>query len=192
MKRYHWICLAVVLAVVLLAVPAWAAEELPEWRKTWDMVWRVLNFLILAGLIVKFGRQPMKAFLAGQRDSLAEKIQEMEEAKAEAEADLKEIESRIAGLTDELSKFEETVASQAAKDREDIMASAEFEAKVILERTTRQSEMALEQARKDMTAELVEMAGTDAVEMVQAAINSDDLSRLVSEFSSQVMAKSAA
>ena len=142
MKRYHWICLAVALAVVLLAAPAWAAEELPEWRKIWDVVWRVLNFLILAGLIVKYGRQPMKDFLAGQRDTLAEEIKEMEEAKAEAEADLKDIEDRIAGLADELGKFEESVASQAAKVREEIMATAEFEANAILERTKRQSEMA--------------------------------------------------
>ena len=192
MKRYHWICLAVALAVVLLAAPAWAAEELPEWRKIWDVVWRVLNFLILAGLIVKYGRQPMKDFLAGQRDTLAEEIKEMEEAKAEAEADLKDIEDRIAGLADELGKFEESVASQAAKVREEIMATAEFEANAILERTKRQSEMALEQARKDMASELVELAGMDAVELVQAAINSEDLSRLVDEFNSQVTAESAA
>lgn len=192
MKRYHWICLAVVVAVVLLAVPAWAAEELPEWRKTWDLAWRVLNFLILAFLIVKFGRQPMKDFLAGQRDSLAEEIKEMEEAKEEAEVELKKIEDRVAGLANELSNFEESVTAQAGKDREAILASAEFEANAILERTKRQSEMALEQARKDMTVELVELAGVDAVEKLQAAINTEDRTRLVEEFNSQVVAKSAA
>lgn len=191
MKRYHWICLAVLLATVLLATPAWATEQLPEWRHIWDKVWRVLNFLILFGLIFKYGKEPMKQFLAGQRDSLAEEIKEMEEAKAEAEADLKEIEDRIAGLADELDKFEETVAAQAEKDREAIMESAKFEANAILQRTKRQSEMTLEQARKDMTAELVELAGIEAAETLQAVINEEDRSRLVEEFNSQV-AKSAA
>ena len=38
---------------------AWAAEGSGFTRATWDEIWRWVNFFILFGVIIKFGRRPI-------------------------------------------------------------------------------------------------------------------------------------
>lgn len=190
MKRAHlWALAALAAAVVVLwACPALAAKKqqaLPEWRQWWNLAWKWINAGILIFIIVKFGRQPMKDFLANQKATLAAEIQEMEAAKAEAQAELTQMQTKIDGLADELKSFQEHLTASAARERDQMLEEAKFEAENIIERTQRQAEMALTRARQEMTVELVEMAGQMAEEKLAQAVNADDQRRLVSEFIDQ-------
>lgn len=195
MKRYQFMCLALAVLVLGCGDAAWANQHhhvTPEWRIIWDQFWRIANFLVLAFLIFKVGKKPLLDFLSGQKAKVAEDITEMERQKAEAKADLEQIESKIAGIARELADYEDLVTAQAAKLRDDIMASAKFEADNIVKRTKRQMTMAIEKARLQMTSELVELAGVDAYEIISKAITAQDHSRMVTKFVTEVGERSAA
>ncbi len=66
MKRGHRTILTTAAWVVLMGListEAMAAEASGDWRSTYDTVMMWINFGILAFVIVKFGREPMKDVL---------------------------------------------------------------------------------------------------------------------------------
>ncbi|MCB2188172.1 MAG: ATP synthase F0 subunit B [Deltaproteobacteria bacterium] len=180
---------AAFLLLVLGVLPVLAAEGEaagPTWRFYWDWFWKVANFLILVVLIVKLGRQPMKEFLTGQRAKVAAEIETMEKAKKEAQAELLEIEARIANLAEELDDYGKYMSEVAQKERAGLLEDAKRETELIMDRAARQNDMALVKARQKMTAELLQLAADLAEEKLKAAIQADDQHRLVQEFTQAV------
>ena len=197
MKKALYIIPVVALVLLVLAVPALAegaegAEGASNWRNTWNQVWKIINFLILAFLFVKMGKEPIKAFISGQQNTVAEELKAMEDAKAEAQAELKETEARIANLNQELDDFRQLISDQAAKEREQMMEDARYEADAILDRTKRQSEMALLSARRRMAAELVALAGAEAEKILLANITPSDQERMLVDFTDKVLEQAKA
>ena len=96
-----------------------AADSSGNWRSTYDYVMRWLNFVILAFLLVKFGKNPLMNVLRQRKQELQREIKRAEEQqkKAEAKADevrqqldesvahLEEIKKRIVRFREELLKF---------------------------------------------------------------------------------------
>ena len=82
MKRWNNIagCLLVVAAgFFIFGTDVFAAEETGGgWRETYDMVLRWINFVILAVIIVKYARKPLKDFIFGQRKNLIRELERKE------------------------------------------------------------------------------------------------------------------
>ena len=67
----------------LSAFDVLAAENSGGWRPIFDLAMRWINFLILAFLIIKFSRVPIKKFLAGKKQDIADEIGGLEAEKEE-------------------------------------------------------------------------------------------------------------
>ena len=150
MRPFYLICLAI-FAVLLAVDPALAAtaEEIPTWRVWWDHIWRILNFLILAFFLVKMAKEPLKNFLAGQREKVARDFEKMEKAKEQAIAERQELEAKIENLADELARYEEQLAElPRPRSARTIMADTRREADLIMDRAQLWSEQALRKARQ--------------------------------------------
>jgi F-type H+-transporting ATPase subunit b len=171
--------------LILAAEPALAAkakEAMPEWRVIWNQVWKILNFLILAFLIFKLGRQPIKDFISGQKTGIASTIQAMEEAKAAAEAERAAIEARTANLEKELEDIETYLAERAARQRETMVEEAQREARLIIERAEMLGERALREARSQLVNEMVELASQMAEETLRRVVNETDRAKFLDDF----------
>lgn len=184
-------------AVGLLALwcePALAAKahEVPTWRHYWDLGWKIANFLILAFLIVKMAKKPIKEFLSNQKSAVAQQIADMEEAKKVAEADLHTVQTKVAGLKSELESFEELLAEAAERDRVRLLEDARNEANLIVERGQLQAEMSLSRAKRDLATEIVELASQLAEDKLREVVTAEDQSRLLASFTQDLArAKSA-
>ncbi|MFZ5584849.1 MAG: hypothetical protein ACOZHQ_02855 [Thermodesulfobacteriota bacterium] len=179
------ILVGLALALLAAAEPAWAAKAqkaLPEWRVIWNQVWKILNFLILAFLLVKLAKKPIKDFVSGQKASVAETMAVMEKAKAAALAERRAVEEKTAGLEQELARIEDYLTEQAAREREAMLAEARQEAARIIERAEMLSARALGEARRQLAAEMVEQASVIAEQTLRQAINADDRARLLDDF----------
>lgn len=177
---------AIVITLLVSADPvlAAAAEEMPEWRKWWDLAWKIVNFLALAFVIVKFAKQPLKDFLKKQRETASEDLAQMEERKKEAQAEQERIAQMTAGLAKELQDFEAALGEAAAKEREELLASAQKESKLILERAEIWAEQALLKARQRLAAEMLDQAAEIASETIQKNITDQDREMLFDQFNS--------
>ncbi len=177
--------IAAVIALLAAAEPALAAvEEIPEWRKWWDLGWKIVNFLALAFVIVKLAKQPLKDFIKKQRETASENLAAMEERKKEALAEQERIAQMTAGLAKELEDFEKALAEVAAKDREAMLEDAQAESKLILERAEIWAEQALLHARQRLAAEMLDQAAEIASETIQKNINDQDRDKFFDQFNS--------
>lgn len=181
------------LAVLCLAEPALAAHAVvkSEFRQWWDLAWKILNFLVLAGVIVKLATKPLKDFLAGQKAQKTEELAAMEQAKAEAAEQYRLMEQKIAGLKTELADYEGHMQQVMERERNELIEKAEMEADAIMHRATLQAERELERARAELTKEMLNLAADMAAEKISKAINEDDLHKMVQEFAEGVEARTA-
>ena len=177
--------------VVLAAVANWlavhiTAEPVEEWvfRDYWDLAWKIVNFLALAFVIVKLAKEPLKDFIKKQREAASENLAEMEERKKEAKAEQERIAQMTAGLAKELEDFQNALAETAAKDREEMLESAQTESKLILERAEIWAEQALIHAKQRLAGEMLDQAAEIASETIQSNITDQDRKMFFDQFNS--------
>jgi len=129
----------VATALVLLPQAACASEghAAPRWS---DFGWRVLNFVIFAGILWYFVGGLAKRYFKNRRQGIKDSLDGLEQRRAQAKTQLAEVETRIANLNAE---------------REAILAESRTQAEAlkqgIVEEARRQAAQIVEQAR--LTAE---------------------------------------
>jgi F-type H+-transporting ATPase subunit b len=177
---------ALLLAFALAAQPALAAEG-AEHGPSWGMLgFQVLNTAILAGVLVRFARRPMREFLAQRRQSIARGIEDAESALRAARAELDALRARLARADDEAAALERAAAEQAEAERERSLARAQAAAERIREEARRVAEQEVESARQALRAEAASLAVGVAAELVRQNLRRDDDERLVREYVARV------
>ena len=127
-----------------------------------DFGWRVLTFVIFAGILWYFVGGLAKRFFKNRRETISGALDDLDERRAKAKEQLAAVESRIARLNEE----REAILAESRKQAENLKAG-------IVEEAHRQAAQIVEQAR--MTAEnegrtvLAEVRALIADEIVDAA-----------------------
>ena len=168
-----------------LALSAFAAEErqgTSSFKKTWMKIWEVLNFLILAFLVFKLLRDPVKNFFRGRTEMLRQKIAEAEGASIEAERELKEVESRFEMLDEEIQRLQQTITEQGERGRDKIISDAKQTAEYMLEKAKFESEMMMREAKIRLRREVTNEAVRLAEESIKKEIGKKEQERLVDEY----------
>ena len=186
-KRLCFLLVSVLVLALVggLALSAFAAEERQVTRRvkrTWMKIWEVLNFLILAFLVFKLLRDPVKNFFQGRTEMLRQKIAEAEGASIEAERELKEVESRFEMLDEEIQRLQQTITEQGERGRDKIISDAEQTAEYMLEKAKFESEMMMREAKIRLRREVTNEAVRLAEESIKKEIGKKDQERLVDEY----------
>ena len=146
----------------------------------------VLNFSLLMFLLVKFGRKPIREFLGGRRAEMERAINEAAQAKAAAEAKLKEYNDRLGQLDSEMAKLKADLTASAEEDKKRIVAEAEETAR----RMKIETEALIDQHAKALSAqvrrELVDGAIATAERLLREKITSADQQQLADAFRREV------
>ena len=168
-----------------LALSAFAAEEqegTSSFKKTWMKIWEILNFLILAFLVFKLLKDPVKNFFQGRAEMFREKIAEAEGASIEAERELKEVESQFEKLDEEIQRLQQAITERGEKQRDKIIADAKQTADYMLEKAKLEAAFSIEQARSQLRREVIDEAVKLAEASIRKAIDKRDQERLVDEY----------
>ena len=186
-KRLCFLLVSVLVLALVggLALSAFAAEEregTSTFKKTWMKIWEVLNFLILAFLVFKVLRDPVKNFFQGRTEMFRQKIAEAEGASVEAERELKEVESRFEMLDEEIQRLQQTITEQGERGRDKIISDAEQTAEYMLEKAKFESEMMMREAKIRLRREVTNEAVKLAEESIKKEIGKKDQERLVDEY----------
>ncbi|KIX16035.1 F0F1 ATP synthase subunit B family protein [Dethiosulfatarculus sandiegensis] len=182
------LCMLVMGALVLVAEPALAAKMEPPstFRIWWAYSWRILNFLILAFAIYKFGKQPLLDFLSGQKDTIQKELKELEEQKAKLIADKEALEAKTSQLAAELEDYQVKLEHVAQRERTELLEDAKRETGLIVERAGLWSEQLLREAKSELADEMLKEAADLATQKIRENINSKDQSLMLDQFKSQV------
>ena len=131
--------LLVFISLHMLGNEALAAEGADNWRPIFDWVMRIVNFAILAFLLIKFSRAPIKDFFKSRQKELASQINALEKEKQDA---LREVDENLKLLEESSTRFFNDMALQASQRAKELV-------KQILT-FSRQSEQKLAPLRLDL------------------------------------------
>jgi F0F1-type ATP synthase membrane subunit b/b' len=158
------------LIFFLMAFPAVAADAGGEdsGASTGGLIFRWLNFVLVFGgigyLVAKHGGK----FFRANAKAIATSITEASAAKAEADRELREVETKIARLDQEVAEMREAARRETAAETERLRVSGLVE----MEKISQAARGELVAAERAAQQELREIAASMAVERAGVLVNS--------------------
>jgi len=144
----------------------------------------VLNFAIVAGVIVWASKKNLPAVFRGRTASIQKSLEEARRASEDANQRLAQIETRLGRLDDEIAQMHATSEKEAAAEEERIKASAVEDAKRIVESAEQEIAAAAKAARRELTSYAADLAVTLATKQIHVDTATDQA--LVRRFANQL------
>lgn len=173
---------AMAILLFLAAGTAMAAESASSWRPTYDLAMRWLNFGILAFLIVKFSREPLKLFLLGKKEDIAKEINAAEKALEKTTAQQQETLQAVANRKAKFEKLKQRIIRQGEREKQKIIDDARSESHVMLESAKSKVQDQIRQAKSKLREEMVDTAITLAIDRLPEQITPDDNQQLLDRY----------
>ncbi len=150
----------------------------------------LLNFALIAGVILWASRKYLPGFFAARTAAIQRAMREAQKASEEARRRLAEIESRLMKLDGEIGMMRDAAEKEAAAEEARVHAAALEDKRKIVESAQQEIAAAAKAARRELTA----YAGDLAVALAQKQIHVDAATdqALVRNFASQLGVSSAA
>jgi len=152
-----------------------------------DLLYRAINFGILAAVIVILLRKPMGRMLANRSQGIKEDLENLEERKEEAARSLEENLARLKSIEAEKDKIIQEFVAAGETEKEKILAQAEEMAARIKEQARISIEFETEKARTQLQVEIAEKSAAKAFELIQKKITPEDRDRLVNDYLDKVV-----
>jgi len=181
-RNRAWVFFLSVLLLLILSCPASAASPAAGWRETYDLAMRWVNFVILAVVIVKFGRSPLKQFISGQKEKVIREITRKEEEKNAAAQRLDQILSEIKHSEARFEDLKARIIDQGEKRKQEIIDDARLQSRLMLEDTQRRIQHQIFQAQQKVKAGLVDAAIEMAMERLPRVVTEADNQKFVDRF----------
>ncbi len=181
-----WLMLAVLMitATVSLASEAEGGHG-AGWKAT--DTYRVMNFVVLIGVLVYLLRKPLSQALASRRKGIEEQLATLESQKAAAEKQLAQYSQKLALLEKESEKIVAEYIKQGNDAKARILKEAEAAAEKLRVQGRRSIENELERAKLSLQTEILEKSLAKAEEMIKAQISAKDQEKLIEDYLDKVV-----
>jgi F-type H+-transporting ATPase subunit b len=144
----------------------------------------VLNFVVIAGVIVWSGRKYLPGMLRDRTAAIQKAMQEAQKASEEARRRLADIESRLMKLDGEIGMMRNATEKEAAAEEARIQAAAEEDARKIVASAQQEITAAAKAARRQLTAHAADLAVALAQKQIRVDAATDQA--LVRNFAGQL------
>jgi len=155
-------------------------------EKLKDLFWRVINFIALMIILVKFGAKPIGSALAGRQKRITDELAELESRKAEAETSFREFEVKLSTVEKDIDRVVEKAVAQAEVEKAKIIEKAEQAADDI----KRQAKLAIQneimEARRTLKNDVADQATVMAEELIKKNLTPDDQVKIIEDYLDKV------
>ena len=149
---------------------------------------RVMNFAVLAIVLVYLLRKPMSQALSSRIKGIKDELEDLDARKNEAEKKLAEYNEKLAQLEKEAETILEDYIKQGHEAKQRILKEAEASAEKLKSQARRNIEHEFEQAKLKLQEEIFETSLEKAEEIIKNKISEDDQDRIVDEYLKKVVA----
>jgi len=184
-SKLLWVCGGISLGVLGLHLgghEAFAAEKTSNWRPTYDLIMRWVNFGIIVFILNKYAKTPLKNFLRRKKEDLAQAIDELEEKKEDANAKIRETQKTIEASDVRFADLKARIVQQGEREKLKIVESAQQQSRAMLEDANRRIDASILQARNTVKGELIDAAIDLAMERLPQEITAVDNEKFVTEY----------
>jgi len=154
-----------------------------------DLIWRTVNFLIFAAILIKLVTRPAKEFFAKRSQEIGQSLEDLEDQKAAAARALKEAEAQLARVAAEREKIIQQYRAEGEVEKAKILEKAEMVAARIKEMAALTIEQESKKAAKELKQEAVAQASQLAEDLLKKKITPADHERLVEDYLHKVVEK---
>lgn len=159
-------------------------HEGPSW---FDFAWRVVNFLILAGVLYWLLAKKVKAFFTGRREEIRTALADAINAREEAEKKFREYAAKLDKATGEIDEITRMIQAQGLTEKERIIADALKAAEKMKEDTRSRMEQEFNKASRELRVEAVRLSTQMAGELLRKNIQADDHEVMVKDYIEKVV-----
>ncbi|MBC8019507.1 MAG: ATP synthase F0 subunit B, partial [Verrucomicrobia bacterium] len=182
------------MAVIVLAASVGFASEgaagahhADSGAKLKDLGWRVLNFVVLLGILwFALKKADVKGSLAARQAQIETDLKDAREGRAVAEAKLAEYSGKLNQATKEIDELQAAIIREGEQEKERIIAEAHIAAKKIAAQAAQSAEQETVKARSELRAEAARLAVEIATGKLTGAIQKADHDRFVGEYLDKV------
>ena len=179
-------------AVLLLAGVAAASEAAGghggiSAAKMDDLLWRTVNFVVFAGILIYLVAKPAKNFFAQRTQDVATSLEEMAAKQAEFEAAVVAAEARLAAVAKERQGVIQQFIAEGEMEKAKILDKANQVAARIKEMAAFTIEQETKKAAQSLKEEVVGLATQMATDMIKEKATYADQQGLVEEYLKKVV-----
>jgi F-type H+-transporting ATPase subunit b len=151
-----------------------------------DWLPRLVNFAIIAGVVVYFMRKPAQDFFKNRTAEIAKALEESKEARERAVAALTEMERKIKDLEAETARMVADAQSRSEKDKLALIEEGRKVAQDVQTQVKQGIDIELQKAKTTLAAEASLLSLDLAEGMIKEKIGGKDHERIVKEYISNV------
>jgi len=152
-----------------------------------ELIWRSVNFVVFAAILIKLLAKPAKNFFAQRSQDVATTLEEAEAQKAAAEAAVKAAETRLAEVAKERQKVIQQFIAEGEMEKAKILDKANLVAARIKDMAVMTIEQETKKAAQGLKEEVVGLATQMATDMIKEKATYADQQGLVEEYLKKVV-----
>jgi F-type H+-transporting ATPase subunit b len=153
---------------------------------TGDWLPRLVNFAIIASVVVYFARKPIRDFFANRSAEIAKAMQDSREARERAVAALADLERKIKEMEAETVRMVADAQARGEKDKQALVEEGRKVAQDVQVQVKQGIDSELHKAKAALAAEAALLALDLAEGRIKQKITSQDHERIVKEYITKV------
>jgi len=182
-KRYVLVAASAVIAALFLTLAAHAAEEVGAGgAEAATEIFKWINFAIVAGALLWVCLKKAPGFFRGRAEAISSAITKAGSAKAAADAQLREAETKFANLDKEVAELRAFAEREATAEVERIRMATRSDLEKIAAAAKAEIEAAERAARLELKAMAAKLAVDGAEALLVKQLNAQAQAGLISNF----------
>ncbi|HKW34620.1 MAG TPA: hypothetical protein VJN92_16540 [Candidatus Acidoferrum sp.] len=182
-KRHVWVAASAVIAALFLTLTAHAAEEGgAAGAETATEIFKWINFAIVAGALLWVCLKKAPGFFHGRAEAISSAITKAGSAKAAADAQLREAETKLANLNKEVAELRVFAEREADAEVERIRLATRSDLEKIAAAAKAEIGAAERAARLELKALAAKLAVNGAEALLVKQLNTQAQAGLISNF----------
>ena len=150
------------------------------------LIWRVVNFLILLGILWKLLGDKMKTYFSDRRVELARMIEEADKAKADAEKQYADYQQKLGNVDKDIKEIKDAIMGELEGEKQRIIDEGKAASERIVAQAKWSAEQEVLKAKNSLRNQVIDMAGDMASGLVVKSMTTDDQKRMVEEYLNKV------
>ena len=177
------------IAFLLFAAAAWANEGETGWRGSYDVIMMWINFAILAFVLIKFGRSPIKSFFSNQRETISRKISQIEEEKAANAAQILQAHNLMQESSQRFAQIKAKIIAEGEQKKQAIIDDARRESRLMFDQVNFWIDRHTQQAGEKLKSEVIDEAMAMVMEKLPQVLTPEDNQKFIGLFLNEIGAK---
>lgn len=154
-----------------------------------ELIWGAISFVILFGVLYKFGYPAIQKGMADRTERIRTDLDRADTAKNEAEAELARYQAQLKGAREEATRMRDDARAEMEQYKTQRRAEIDAELNEYRERSKAEADAAKSQAMSDVKSEVAALAIGAAEQVVQKSLDRETNVALVERYIDSVDAR---